>query len=335
MRDLKKRITLVTLPCLLSFYAALTVFAGEEERVFFSGFENDSTMVGGPDLIGYDYSTGMDWVYDLDRWESQEGTDRIGYFTFDYGKNDTGTDLDRKVELAPGPENPENRVLKYWIKKANNPISTYPYSKGRIQSNLYNNDGFENFTYSVRWYVPTDLNVLKDRVEKMPWMIVFEFWNNVDWRGEGYEFRINVNLTKEYGSDQPFRLRAKAQKVIGWIDVWDVTNDFFEVPTGQWMTVRMQYIVGNDESGRFYMDVKPDGGARQVIFDITNFTHHPDDPAPNGVRDFNPIKMYCHKDVVDLVRNDATGKYLHFFWDDFEMWIKKDIFPRRKKYSRE
>lgn len=51
------------------------------------------------------------------------------------------------------------------------------------------------------------------------------------------------------------------------------------------------------------------------------------------MRDFNPIKMYCHKDVVDLVRDDVAGKYLHFFWDDFKMWINKDIIPRKRKHS--
>lgn len=134
---------------LLIAIIALSTGAKGEELVFKSGFEDSSMMIGGPDLVGYDYSTGMDWVYDLDKWQSLEGEDWIGYFTFDYGNKDTGNDTTRKVELTPDPENLENQVLKYWIKEANNPISSYPYSKGRVQSNVYNNGGFENFTYSI------------------------------------------------------------------------------------------------------------------------------------------------------------------------------------------
>ena len=303
----------------------VTSFTQTPEMVFTSGFEDETYVLPKPDLVGTDLSTGMDWVRDFDEWVGQNGIEEVGYFTMDYGNNDTGTAADRLVELVPDPEDPGNQVLKFWIKNATNPIPAAPFSKGRIQANLYNNEGFENFTYSIRWYVPKDLDVLREREQAMLWMIVFEFWNNVDWRNEGYEFRINVQLKKPYGIGQPFRLRAHSQKIIGWVDVWDYDNEVFEVPTGQWMTVNIHYVVGDDQSGKFYMDITPDGGTKKVIFDITNFTHHPDDPAPNGVRDLNPFKLYSHKDNVDVVRNDSAGKYLHFFWDDFELWVNKDI----------
>ena len=325
MKNFKKVLKIPRISASLLLVLSITSFAQTPELVFKSGFEDETALVPKPDLIGTDLSTGMDWVNDFDLWVGLDGTESVGYFTMDYGNNDSGTSADRLVELVPDPEDPGNQVLEYWIKNATNPIQVAPYSKGRIQANLYNNGGFEDFTYSIRWYVPTDFDVLKARQEQMPWMIVFEYWNNVDWRGEGFEFRVNVQLTKPSGIGQPFRLRAHSQKIIGWVDVWEEINNVFEVPTGQWMTVNIQYCVGDDQSGNFYMDITPDGGTKEVIFDIVNYTHHPDDTAPNGVRDLNPFKLYCHKDNVDLVKNDSTGEYLHFYWDDFELWVNKDI----------
>lgn len=46
----------------------------------------------------------------------------------------------------------------------------------------------------------------------------------------------------------------------------------------------MEYYVkeGNKETGRFYMTITPDGETKQVVFDVTNFTHNTSDPVPNG-----------------------------------------------------
>jgi hypothetical protein len=58
----------------------------------------------------------------------------------------------------------------------------------------------------------------------------------------------------------------------------------------------------------------PDGGARQVLFDVRNWTHHPSDPAPDGITHLNPIKLYTSKAVIDAARN--AGEALAVDWDD-------------------
>ena len=54
--------------------------------------------------------------------------------------------------------------------------------------------------------------------------------------------------------------------------------------------------------GRFYLAVVTEDKAKHVIFDVRNTTHHPDDPAPDGFVQFNPLKMYTHRKNVDRVR---------------------------------
>ena len=62
-------------------------------------------------------------------------------------------------------------------------------------------------------------------------------------------------------------------------------------------------------------------GPGMVVFDITNFTHHPNDPNPDGLSHFNPMKLYTSKGLIDYVRDN--GKSLQVYWDDFELWKNK------------
>ena len=36
-------------------------------------------------------------------------------------------------------------------------------------------------------------------------------------------------------------------------------------------------------TGRIYLAMTPDGGARKVVFDVTGWTRNPADPAPGGM----------------------------------------------------
>ena len=78
---------------------------------------------------------------------------------------------------------------------------------------------------------------------------------------------------------------------------------------------------GNKETGRFYMAITPDGGSKQVVFDVTNFTHNTQDPAPDGFTGYNPMKLYTSKEVVAFMK--SNGKTLQIYWDDFKLWKNK------------
>ncbi|MCF6226865.1 MAG: hypothetical protein L3J22_11280, partial [Xanthomonadales bacterium] len=75
--------------------------------------------------------------------------------------------------------------------------------------------------------------------------------------------------------------------------------------------------------GRFILAVTPDSGVRQIIFDVTNFTHHPDDNNPDGLSCYNPMKLYTSGATVDYVRNH--NGVLQIYWDDFELWKDGNI----------
>jgi hypothetical protein len=68
------------------------------------------------------------------------------------------------------------------------------------------------------------------------------------------------------------------------------------------------------------MTIQPDGGGKQLVFDITNFTHNTKDPNPDGVTHFNPMKMYTSKELVDYLK--LQGRSLNVYWDEFRMWKK-------------
>jgi hypothetical protein len=69
------------------------------------------------------------------------------------------------------------------------------------------------------------------------------------------------------------------------------------------------------------MTIQPDGGAKSVIYDLTKITHNSKDPSPDGVTDYNPIKLYTSKELIDYM--GSKGKTLQIYWDDFKLWKDK------------
>ena len=131
---------------------------------------------------------------------------------------------------------------------------------------------------------------------------------------------LTVNLQKVGDSPDSLRLGVHGQTNIGdvFTDVWNTTNRSFVVPIAKWMTININYIEGDNLTGRFYLSVTPDGQPETIVFDITNYTHHPADPSPDGLGELNPFKLYTSDDVINGITN--TGRLLHVYWDDFELW---------------
>jgi hypothetical protein len=44
-------------------------------------------------------------------------------------------------------------------------------------------------------------------------------------------------------------------------------------------------------------------------------------PDPDGVSDFNPLKLYTSKGLIDYMH--SRGKTLQIYWDDFKLWKGK------------
>jgi hypothetical protein len=100
--------------------------------------------------------------------------------------------------------------------------------------------------------------------------------------------------------------------------IWSEKNNNIKVPVSKWFTLDLYYKEGNSSTGKFYLSMTPEGGMKQVIFDLTKFTHNTEDPHPVGVGDFNPIKLYTSKGLIDFMK--SQGKTLQIFWDDYKLW---------------
>ena len=304
-----KRLTVI-----LILFTYSGVFAQTPELIFNSGFEpavdtieHDSSSI---DIFGIDGSVSgpNDWEVDL------EDHPNIGYFKIQFKGGDEN---DRLAEIVDDPLDATNKALQFRI---NNPNSG---NNGRIQSNLYNNNGIHKLFYSIRLFLPVDFNILKEYPDDFTFLTLMEFWNNANWTEEDYMFRVKANLVKITEDPDSLRIRVTGQirdlVQDEWgEDIWEFYNNDYVVPVHKWMTLRVYFVEGDDCSGRFILTITPDGETETIVHNVRNFTHHPEDPSPDGLSQVNPFKLYTDNEIVEYVKDN--GGLLNVFWDDFEIW---------------
>jgi len=293
------------------------------EIIFHSGFEADSKVVirnnGDADITGADksFTDHNDWV------ESFDNHPNIGNFNLQYQGGDTTM---RYAKIIPEPGNPSNNVLKFWLDAPN-----VGGSKGRIQGNIYGNNGLYEFYQSVRIFLHDDFNTVKEFPKAIHWLTLAEFWNNITWsQSVPYRFRITLGIGKEAGAGNNLHFILDAQDCElfetggqKYNTIWAENNKETDVPVGSWFTLDLYYKEGNAETGKFYLAMTTGKNEKKVIFDLTRITHNTVDPQPDGVGDFNPIKLYTSKELIDFMH--SRGKTLQMFWDDYSLW--KDRSP--------
>lgn len=285
--------------------------------IFQSGFEPGSKVISkgsDSDIIGIDQSfkTSNDWVNDLDNHAE------IGNFNLQYQGGDSTM---RFAKIIPEPGDPSNHVLHFWLDQPN-----VGGSKGRIQANLYGNKGMKEFFQSERVFLHDDFNTVRTFPDKISWLTIAEFWNNVTWnQNVPYGFRITLGIGKPVASESDLYFILDGQDCELFADnsqkyttLWKETNEKVKVPIRKWFTLEYYYKEGDANNGKFYMTIQPDGGKKEVIYDLTKITHNSKDPHPDGVTDFNPIKMYTSKKLIDYM--GSQGKTLQIYWDDFKLW---------------
>lgn len=320
---------IVSLPALVFCSAEIQQPDGEKSKegilLFQSGFEPGSKIkpgnnpfTGDDDIIGKDNSVPPpnDWVEDLDNSKI------IGRFNLQYQGGDT---TQRFARIVREPGNPSNHVLHFWLNDAN-----VGGTKGRIQANIYGAEkGMKEFYQSVRVFLPEDFNFVRKYPQKLHWLTLVEFWNNITWsQTVPHRFRITLGIGKpvEWESDLCFILDGQDCELFAdgsqkYTTLWSRTNQNVKVPVGKWFTMDYYFKEGDAQNGRFWMAIQPEGGERQVVFDVTNYTHNSGDKNPDGVTDFNPMKLYTSKQLIDFMRNN--GKTLNLYWDDFKLWEGK------------
>ena len=304
-----------------------------QELIFNSGFEPGSSIINqssqGADMTGTDTSLSSEnsWTDDL------EGYPKIGKFSLQYQDVDDNQQAKRKAEIVNDPTNSgRGKVLKYWI--TDDHVS---FSRGRIQANCYGAEtGIENYYQRMKLYLPSStFQPLKDSVAGFSFLTIVEIWNDNNWNPafetpDAYPYRMKVNITKKEGAGQDFFLMATGEKQSrpccwgeGEDKIWEEVSTF-PLPLNSWFDLELSIKEGNQSTGNFQMAITPASGSKKMLFDVNNWTHNPDDPEPDGIKFFNPLKMYTNA-ANTLDRVAASGDSLKFYWDDFELWENKLI----------
>lgn len=310
--------------CILNAFGQEKETNNNQELIFQSGFEPESKVVpkntspdSDSDIIGKDVSLpkNNDWVNDFDNHPD------IGDFMLQYQGGDESM---RFAKIIPEPGNLKNHVLHFWLDKPN-----VGGKKGRIQGNIYGGKGLKEFYQSERIFLHEDFNQVRKFPDKIHWLTIAEFWNNVTWRQDvPYGFRITLGIGKPTASESDLYFILDAQDCELFEDgkqkyttLWAVSNEDVKVPIGKWFTLEYYYKEGDANNGRFYMTIQPEGEKKVVIFDVNRVTHNSKDPDPDGVSDFNPIKLYTSKKLIDYMLDN--NKTLQIYWDDFKLWKNK------------
>ncbi|MEH1766852.1 MAG: hypothetical protein V7L27_08870 [Nostoc sp.] len=282
--------------------------------LFHSGFEGSTQVTGQSanraDIVGVDTSVAApnDWVRDLE-------SDPIGIFMIEYLGGDSSQ---RLASIVKDPLDQNNHVLSFWLKKPND--TECGGCKGRIQADLYDNakGKMTEFLYRYKVMYSQDWNKYQKG-----WVILDEFWNNAFWLSTPYPFRIHtVLLARDHGKLKPVLGAQILDSHGNFQEVWTAQSpENFDIPLGKWIDVEVYYKQGDRNTGRFYSAMTYDG-RKTVLFDVHNITYHPQDPNPDGVTEFNPLKLYAGAEAIDDVRNQ--GGVLQLYFDNFELWTGVD-----------
>jgi len=292
----------------------------DAELIFQSGFEQGSKVVSrgnDADIVGVDHSLSEenDWVEDLDNHPE------VGNFSLQYQGGDSSQ---RFAKIIPEPGNTDNHVLHFWLNGPN-----VGGEKGRIQANIYGSEGWKEFYQSERVFLHDDFTAVRTFPDEIHWLTIAEFWNNITWSQSvpnGFRITLGIGKPVKKESDLYFILDGQDCQLFEdgsqkYTTLWSEINKEIKVPIGKWFTLEYYYKEGDAENGRFYLAIQPEGGEKQVVFDVARFTHNSADSTPDGVSDFNPLKLYTSKKLIDYMRNNE--KTLQIYWDDFKLWKNK------------
>ena len=118
------------------------------------------------------------------------------------------------------------------------------------------------------------------------------------------------------GAPLVFGLKSDTQDdgVSSWEEVWEHVSDV-PVPIGEWFTLEVSITEGDESNGHVLVHMTTLDGTRHEVSDIRNWTHHPDDPAPDGFTDINTLKVYTSGVLMCTLKE--MGMELEAWWDDY------------------
>lgn len=291
-----------------------------ETLIFQSGFNNcqTSSYNDSKDII-----TGIDSEFTSNNdWEELNNQENIGDLKISY---EDGDKTQRYAELTTDPTDSNNTVIKFKILEPH--IVAGEHKKGRVQFNLYENECITEYYQTIKLYLHPDMEYLKEWDEEITWLSVFEFWDNANWTAEDNPFRVTVTLYKPAGKSDYINFLVIGEEQISsdeWNVVWYKIGDLLNVPFGKWMNIELYIKEGDEKTGRFYMAVTPDNEQKIVLFNITNYTHSPDEKNPDGYSHINPLKLYTSDNLINFLSDN--NKNLQIYWDDWTFYKNKNPF---------
>lgn len=268
----------------------------ESYTPFHSGFETGVSVTEFSDRFGDIIgSDGMDWESDL------EDNGSFGNFRIFY---EGGDDSQRSASII---EIDGDRVLEFRLSEAN----VNEGEKGRVSASLTNNHNLTEFAYSVNVNLTDAFDLIEPAEGRLTWMTIAEFWN--DNAQTEYAFRITLAIHKEDAAPNTplsWALAGQTQNTTSlmWDDVWTAASEV-PVPIDTWFTLQIAVIEGDGDSGQVFVKM----GAN-VLFDIVDWTYHPDKPIADGFENLNPMKLYTAGDVLEML---PEGRAFVILWDDF------------------
>ena len=230
---------------------------------------------------------------------------------------------DRYARLAPDPTEASNQVLHYWLKNAVIPSGFQSHTKGRIQT------GFSAPLVNAveiyarqRVYIHPDLALMHSYPPGGdPWWIgvlIPELWSGAAWLGDPFPSRISLTMAPWNGQ---IVLQLRCHSATTSAEYWNEVNFTYALPLGEWLSVETGYMMGDAATGRMVIVITREStGAREVVFDVTDWTYDPlanaaGGPGPRAVTHWNPQKLYTSDNVVHHIRD--SGGVLQAYWDDF------------------
>jgi hypothetical protein len=294
----------------------LTTSAQIGELVFRSGFENDTSGGGAQalfDITGIDNS-----VAPPNSW--QDDLVAYGGFSMQYVCGDATQRGAQIVDDPTGAINPAtrqtNRVLLFWLKEV--PLCN---AHARVQDLLIS-PNFWEMTQRVRMFIHPDILILQQYPGEVDWLMFQEAWST-NYRGgswgRGQNFRISFDINKASDSEGLYWRVSGNQCCSPGKEFWSAINKTIPIPINQWFTAETYFKAGDQNTGRVKFTVQVPGQQKEVVFDITDWTTHPEDARRSPLQYWMPHKLYSRDVFVDFVRNE--GGVLRIFWDDWRVWI--------------
>lgn len=239
-----------------------------------------------------------------------------------------GNKSGRYAKVVADPAGGDNKVLHFWLNKAQIEGQRSGNRKGRIQLNMSGlrfTEAYQRF----RVYLHPDLAHYRSFKDHNSWFTIDEFWFGKKGR-HPHPFRITLGIIKEAGVGAPLVLGVSGEVAAGgrkghgkWASIWHDIGYGVELPVGEWIDVEIGYRQGDKKTGHFEVSIKRKNDPKMItVLSINDWTYNPKASKPVPLTAWNPLKLYTSSQIIDHIRNKGGVAQLYF--DDLDIRASKE-----------